>query len=89
MNRYDNSSRRVIDLAVGVLIGLRGCDQDTAFAELTAEVQRTGIGVGTVASELVALASGTTDTTHAAELDAWTTLIRQRRLAEQSRPLPQ
>jgi ANTAR domain len=69
----------VIDLAVGVLVGLRGCSQEEAFVELVEVVRQTRAGIGTIATELVALASGATSTNPARDLSAWAELIRQRR----------
>ncbi|MDT5010414.1 MAG: hypothetical protein QOH57_2031 [Mycobacterium sp.] len=53
------SSRTVIDIAVGILVGLRGCTPEDAFGELVATVGESGIGIGSLAAALVALASGT------------------------------
>lgn len=71
MNQSDKTSRRVIDLALGVLVGLRGYPPEEAFVELAEVVRQTGVGVGTIAAELVALAGGATSTTHAQNLNAW------------------
>lgn len=79
MNQSDKTSRRVIDLALGVLVGLRGYPPEEAFVELAEVVRQTGVGVGTIAAELVALAGGATSTTHAQNLNAWAELIRQHR----------
>jgi hypothetical protein len=49
------ASRHVIDLALGILMGLRGCSQKEAFDELVAAVHDTGIGPGTLARALVDL----------------------------------
>jgi hypothetical protein len=57
----DIGSRKVIDVAIGVLVGLRGCIPDEAFDDLADAVHDTGIGLGTLASALVKLASGTTE----------------------------
>jgi hypothetical protein len=79
MDRSDSTSRRVIDLAVGVLVGLRGCSPEEAFVELVEVVRETRVGIGTIATELVALASGATSANRAQDLSAWADLIRQRR----------
>jgi hypothetical protein len=79
MDHSDGTSRRVIDLAVGVLVGLRGCSPEEAFVELVEVVRQTRAGIGTIATELVALASGATSTNPAQDLSAWAELIRQRR----------
>lgn len=70
-----NTSRKVIDLAVGVLVGLRGCRPEEAFAELVDVVHRTGVGLGAVASQLVALASGSNSDSPAHDLSGWADLI--------------
>ncbi len=75
----DSSSRKVIDLAIGVLIGLRGCRPEEAFAELVEVVHRTGTGIGAVATQLVALASGASSAFPPHDLSAWADLIGQHR----------
>jgi len=35
----DDTSRKVIDRAIGILVGLRGCSPDDAFAELVRVVK--------------------------------------------------
>ena len=54
VDKSDNTSRRIIDHAIGVLIGLRGCSPEQAFAELIDVMDQTGLGTGTVSTELVA-----------------------------------
>ena len=44
--RTVDTSRREIDLATGILVGLGGCSEREAFAELVAVVQHTCIGLG-------------------------------------------
>jgi ANTAR domain len=53
------SSRTVIDVAIGVLVGWRGCSPREAFEELAGAVRETGVGIGSIARALVDLASGT------------------------------
>jgi hypothetical protein len=79
IQQSDNTSRKVIDLAVGVLVGLRGCRPEEAFAELVDVVHRTGVGLGAVATQLVALASGADSDFPAHDSSAWADLIGQRR----------
>lgn len=79
IQQSDNTSRKVIDLAVGVLVGLRGCRPEEAFAELVDVVHRTGVGPGAVATQLVALASGSDSGVPAHDSSAWAELIGQRR----------
>lgn len=54
----DPTSRRIIDTAIGVLIGWRGCSEREAFDEIAGAVRETGIGIGSIAGALVDLASG-------------------------------
>jgi hypothetical protein len=75
----DETSRQVIDIAVGILIGLRGCTRREAFEELVHVVNQTGVGLGTVASGLVALAGGTASSEHAEAFTVWGELIRRAR----------
>ncbi|ANI40812.1 hisitidine kinase [Mycolicibacterium vaccae 95051] len=77
----EDTSRQVIDVAVGILIGLRGYTRKDAFDELVRVVHQTGIGLGAVASGLVAVASGTASAEHAEAFNAWGELIRHGRRA--------
>jgi hypothetical protein len=60
MDNQSGSSRREIDMAIGVLIGLRHCSERQAFNEIAAAVGETGIGLGSICRALVELASGAT-----------------------------
>jgi ANTAR domain len=73
----NDTSRKVIDLAIGILVGLRGCSPDDAFAELVRVVHRTGIGVASLAGALVALASGNSESSaeHIEAFNAWGELV--------------
>jgi hypothetical protein len=77
----DDTSRRVIDVATGILVGLRGCSDHEAFDELVRVVHQTGIGIGRLAAGLVALASGTATAEHAEAFAVWGELLRRGRLA--------
>jgi hypothetical protein len=77
----DDTSRRIIDVATGILVGLRGCSDHEAFDELVRVVHETGVGIGRLASGLVALASGTATAEHAEAFAVWGELVRRRRLA--------
>jgi ANTAR domain-containing protein len=77
----DETSRKVIDVAVGILVGLRGCSQREAFDELVRVVHQTGIGIGSIATGLVALASGSSSADHAEACNAWGELISSGRRA--------
>lgn len=77
----EHTSRRVIDVAIGILVGLRGCSQREAFEELVRVVNQTGVGIGSIASGLVALASGSSSAGHAEAFTAWGELIGRGGLA--------
>ncbi len=79
--RTTDTSRKVIDTAIGVLVGLRGCSPDDAFAELVRVVRETGIGIGSIAAGLVAVASGTSSAQNAEAFNVWSELIRSERRA--------
>ena len=65
MNHNDGSadplSRHVIDVAIGVLVGLRRCSERQAFNEIAAAVSETGVSLGSICRGLVELASRTTN----------------------------
>ena len=73
------SSRRVIDLATGILVALRGCTDREAFEELVSVVHQTGIGIGRLAAGLVAVASGSSSAEHAEAFTVWGELIERGR----------
>lgn len=50
-------ARRVLDTAVGILVGWRRCSTDAAFQELITASERHGIGIFAMASGLVTLAA--------------------------------
>jgi AmiR/NasT family two-component response regulator len=73
----DETSRRVIDMATGILIGLRGCSDHEAFDELVRAVHQTGVGIGRLAAGLVALASGSSSAENAEAFAVWGELLRR------------
>ena len=75
-----HTSRREIDVAVGILIGLRGCSDRAAFDELVGVVRDTGIGIGAIATGLAALASGGSSAGHDEAFAAWGDLVARRRV---------
>jgi hypothetical protein len=77
----EHTSRRVIDLAVGILIGLRGCSQREAFDELVRVVNQSGVGIGSIAGGLVALSTGASSVGHADAFAAWGELLGRQGLA--------
>jgi hypothetical protein len=72
----DPSSRTVIDVAIGVLVGWRGCSQREAFEELAGAVRETGVGIGSIARALVELASSTDQSAPSVALRLWGDVIR-------------
>ena len=69
-NRFHNSlgsrraadpSRRDIDVATGILIGLRGYSERDAFDELVRATHQTGAGISAVARALIEIAGGRRD----------------------------
>lgn len=54
----DNSSRREIDLALGVLMGLRRCSEAEALSEVVGMAHRMGVGLGAVSRELLTALQG-------------------------------
>jgi hypothetical protein len=73
-----DTSRRVIDVATGILVGLRGYSQREAFDELVRVVNQTGVGIGSVATGLVALATGQSSAAHAEAFTVWGELFSRR-----------
>jgi hypothetical protein len=74
-------SRRMIDVATGILVALRGCTDNEAFDELVRVVNQTGIGIGRLAAGLVAVASGTSTAEHADAFAVWGELLQRARPA--------
>ena len=76
----DASSRTVIDVAIGVLVGLRRCSERQAFKEIASAVNETGVGLASMCRALIALASGTTDSfDHSSEvINLWGQLLAGR-----------
>jgi hypothetical protein len=70
----------VIDVAVGVLVGVRGCSEGDAFDELAQGVRETGVGIGSLAAALIALVGGRTSATpyQAEALDVWGDILTAR-----------
>jgi hypothetical protein len=79
--RGNDTSRKVIDTAIGVLVGLRGCSPAEAFTELVQVTRQTGIGIGSLARGLVAVASGTSSADNVEAFNVWGELIRGERVA--------
>ena len=71
--RRTDPPRRDIDVATGILIGLRGYSEREAFDELVRATHRTGAGISTVVRSLIAIAGGHRDAgpVYDAALDLW------------------
>jgi hypothetical protein len=84
-----DTSRRVIDIAVGVLVGLRGYSEREAFTELVEAVRCTGVGIGSLAAALIALVGGRShETPYQTEaLDFWGETLASRELQLRSATL--
>jgi ANTAR domain len=54
-------ARRSLDLAQGILIGLRRCTTEDAFDELVTVAHKHSVSVSALASALVTLGTGTAD----------------------------
>ena len=84
MNHNDGSadplSRHVIDVAIGVLMGLRRCSERQAFNEIAAAVSETGIGLNSICRGLVELASRTANSfdNRSEVVDLWGDLVAGR-----------
>jgi hypothetical protein len=79
--RYsDDTSRKVIDVATGILVALRCCSPGEAFDELVSVMNQTGVGIGSLAAGLVALAGGGSSAGHGEAFTAWGDLIGRDRL---------
>jgi hypothetical protein len=78
-SRTAPASRRDLDVAVGILIGLRGCSEREAFEELVGVVNRTGLGLFNVAASLIAVAAGTSSADDTEAFNAWGELIQRAR----------
>ncbi|MDT7758661.1 MAG: hypothetical protein QOH27_4559 [Mycobacterium sp.] len=76
-----DASRRKVDVAVGILVGLRGYTERDAFDELVGVVNRTGIGIFSVAASLTAIAAGSSSAADSEAFNAWGELIRRARVA--------
>ena len=66
--RADPASRRVIDLAIGILMGLRRCSEGEAFDDLIDAVHETGIGPAGLAEALTHTVGGEGIASHQSEV---------------------
>jgi ANTAR domain-containing protein len=54
----ETSSRREIDMAIGILMGLRHCCERQAFDAIATAVRETGMSLGSLCRGLVEMAGG-------------------------------
>ncbi|MGB5111797.1 MAG: ANTAR domain-containing protein [Mycobacterium sp.] len=80
-SHVDLTSRKVIDVASGILVGLRGCSPEEAFTELAQVAKQTRAGIGSIATGLVLLASGSSPADHAEAFNVWGELVGPRELS--------
>lgn len=75
----DLQSRKQIEVAIGVLMGLRGCSPDEAVKDFLDAVHETGVSPGDLGRAMIDLASGQEPLSHRAEaLQRWGHLLAQR-----------
>lgn len=86
--RADPASRRVIDLAIGILMGLRRCSEGEAFDDLVDAVHKTGIGPAGLAEALTHVVGGEGIAPHQSEvIRVWGHLLTARSgLRDRDRP---
>lgn len=74
----EHRSRREIDLAIGVLMGVRGCSAEKALETLVDATRVSGVGLGGVSRTLLSVISGDGDPsrpTAAEALAHWNALL--------------
>jgi len=54
----EHRSRREIDQAIGVVMGIRRCSAEQALAEIAGVVRASGVGLGGVSRALLGLVTG-------------------------------
>ncbi len=74
--RPEHRSRREIDQAIGVLIGIRRCSAEAALSELANAVRASGIGLGGVSRALLDLVTGAADPDTSAAVTHWDAVLR-------------
>ncbi|BBY12413.1 ANTAR domain-containing protein [Mycobacterium marseillense] len=72
----DHRSRREIDQAIGVVMGLKRCSAEQALTELTGVVRASGVGLGGVSRALLALVTGDVASAAQAALVQWEAFLR-------------
>ena len=66
-------------MAIGVLMGLRGCPQDEAVNEITSDAAERGLSLGELGHALVQMASGDINSPHRADVQhRWRHLLALR-----------
>lgn len=75
-HRPEHRSRREIDQAIGVLMGLRRYSAEEALTELANAVRASGIGLGGVSRALLDLVTGSGDPAASAAVAHWDAVLR-------------
>jgi hypothetical protein len=72
----EHQSRREIDMAIGVLIGIRRCSAQEALEALVAATRASGVGLGGVSRTLLDVVLGDFEPTAAGEaVTHWTSVL--------------
>jgi hypothetical protein len=71
----DHRSRREIDMAIGVLMGVRRCSQREASEALVCATRTTGVGLGGVSRALLDVISGDPTPSAAEAIAHWNELL--------------
>ncbi|OBF08465.1 ANTAR domain-containing protein [Mycobacterium sp. 852002-10029_SCH5224772] len=72
----DHRSRREIDQAIGVVMGLRRCSAEQALSEITAVVRASGVGLGGVSRALLGLITGDVTSAAGEAVVHWDAVLR-------------
>lgn len=71
----EHRSRREIDQAIGVVMGIRRCSAEQALTEITGVVRASGVGLGGVSRALLGLVSGDVSQAAGEALAHWDALL--------------
>lgn len=70
-----HSSRRPIDMAIGVVIALRRCSEEQAFQHIVAAAHHTHVGLGATSDALIMLFGSDDGTADPVALKHWRTVF--------------
>ena len=71
----EHRSRREIDLAIGVLMGIRRCSAQDALEALVGATRVSGVGLGGVSRALLNVVSGDVEPTAAEAVAHWNAML--------------